>query len=121
MQPTPTPAFMTEPTQQTVRHILEFPKEYSSLVKDWMPVIQSAIWPLVLLVVLLAYRRHLLSILYSFAERVGRQGFPATPSTPIGEKTPRSAASGSALFIAAWTPGGARRFRSCEQTLRFSG
>src|SRR5438270_13766003 len=66
---------MTEPTQQTIRHILELPKETSSLWKDWMPVIQSAIWPLLLLVVLIVYRRHLLSILYSLAERV-RQGDP---------------------------------------------
>jgi hypothetical protein len=47
--------------------------------------------------------------------------FRAIPSTLICERMRASAASGNALFIAAWTPGGARRFRSCEQTLRFSG
>jgi len=48
---------------------------------------------------------------------VGRQRFPATPSIPIGERTPRSAASGNAHFAVAWMRGIGRTSEPCEQRM----
>src|SRR5438067_1262178 len=66
---------MPDQIQQTVRHVLEFPKETSNALKTWIPVIQSLIWPVILLLTVLLFRRHIYTILYYVAERV-RQGDP---------------------------------------------
>ena len=52
---------------------------------------------------------------------VDRQRFPGTPSTPIGEKTPRSVANGNARFAVAWTRGIARTSEPCKQNPQFLG
>ncbi len=61
--------------QQLQHHLVEFAKDSTGPLKDWIPVIEKIIWPVALLIILFAFRRHVLTVLSYIEQRV-RAGDP---------------------------------------------
>ena len=88
---------------ETIRHIIELPKDPPNPAKDWGPTLQACIWPLVVLIALVIFRKYVSDIADALIIRI-KSGSPLVfGPVSIGE-APKEIKGGGTGLVAVSDP-----------------